>query len=268
MAPLDPTASASHLATLSREPFRPFHTYKQNPSWLAVEPLGGTTIQQRPRPLDTGGSATDGLDDVQCDNVNARPIHITTELVPVTYKASSAATKRIHSANSPKYDLVVHVGVGLSGAIKLERRARKLGYDKADVDNELAPRNALGQRGFVDSEFERFAQEIRTDVNVDKVVAWCKTHGGVTQIKDSDDAGLYLCEFTLFGSLARSRIRAQHSGASDNSATESSQSTPVQFIHVPPLAPGEPYDVKQLTAAIRLILWAMVNEGGLDRVER
>ncbi|KAM0791711.1 hypothetical protein ACM66B_003980 [Microbotryomycetes sp. NB124-2] len=241
--------------------FGPFYTYKQNPSWLAVEPLTNTTIEHRPLPL---SGLHDDHDHRPLDD-HQRPIHITTTLVPVTYEASNATTQRIHSTEQP-FDLVVHVGVGLSGQIKLETRARKFGYDKPDVENLYAKENDLGQRGFVEQEFDSFETTIKTDLDVYTVIEWCQSRGKVEHIMESEDAGLYLCEYTLYGSMARSRIRAQldkTGGASLQGDTRTR--TPVQFVHVPPLGPGEPYDVEQLTNALRLIVWAMLNEGGVSQ---
>jgi pyroglutamyl-peptidase len=59
--------------------------------------------------------------------------------------------------------------------------------------------------------------------------------------------GLYLCEYTFFTSLASAQLA--------NPASP----TPVQFVHVPPI--DEPYSLLQLTQAIRLMVWAIVNEG-------
>lgn len=245
---------------------QPFHSYKVNPSWVAVQPLDGETITapdspvRSPRP----GETPTGDAETPPGPEPPRPVHIRTSLVPVTYSDSSRAVSRIHHVepaspltqtdqsptvatgrgsgheSSARWDLVVHVGVGLPGAIRLERRARRFGYDKPGTDGQYARSDPVsGQRGFTGEEWDTLIdpsdpnresdqqQQVTSKVNIDAVVKYARTHG-VVSIEPSSDAGLFLCEYTLFGSIARARQAARNRGLPRNEAT------PVQFVHVPP----------------------------------
>ena len=141
--------------------------------------------------------------------------------------------------------MVIHVGVGLDGSIRLEQRARKWDYEKLDVEGQLGPFDEdENKRGFAGAEWMEMREELRTEVDGKTVVEKARRRG-VQHVELSENAGksdstrrlatglllntgkgtvtgLYLCEFTYFASLA-SALK-QNSG----------RPTPVQFIHVPP----------------------------------
>ena len=82
-------------------------------------------------------------------------IHITSLHVPVTYPAVLDIVPKLHArppilphtdplfrhSRPPQdgYDLVIHVGVGRSGGLRVEKRARRWGYWGADADDGLCP---------------------------------------------------------------------------------------------------------------------------------
>lgn len=155
-----------------------------------------------------------------------RAIHITALYVPVTYDFVLSRIPGLHSrppvlplaeeeppivalpeppANG--YDLVVHVGAGSTGNLKVEKLGHKLGYSIPDVDGKLPPivdahapgsgkgtehvaerfeRDRAGisdasngdaaVRGFGEG-YEEFAEELKTDIDVDKLVEKLKEAG-------------------------------------------------------------------------------------------
>ncbi|TKA55618.1 hypothetical protein B0A53_02796 [Rhodotorula sp. CCFEE 5036] len=220
MAPIDSRDAQDRPFRVHLTGFGPFRDIKHNPSWLAVEPLDGQILTESPPPL-SGHAPT--------------------------------ASPRHHKEETPPPELVIHVGVSAGdSAIRLEQRARKFGYNSLDAAGNLAPSTRSedvdvegARRGFVGEEWEAAPEELRTVVDADKVIRWVKSQG-VAFISQSDDAGLYLCEYSFFASMATA-IRLNPANP-----------TPVQFIHVPPV--GQPYSAEELTRAIRLIVWAIVEE--------
>jgi hypothetical protein len=104
------------LVVLISDHRQPFANIPINPSWLAVKPLHGEILYTDPR-LATDGSGIDK---------RSKPIHLTCNLVPVTYKdvlervpGYHARPPRlpedqdlpVHAPPSDGYDLVFHVGV-------------------------------------------------------------------------------------------------------------------------------------------------------------
>ncbi|GAA6019855.1 hypothetical protein JCM11491_004842 [Sporobolomyces phaffii] len=228
--------------------FGPFRNVDVNPSWEAVQRLHDTVLDSRP-------SFTSRRTEVDPDSTWSslnRKIRISSSLLPVKYASVLSQVPPLHTTGtetSGPPDLILHVGVGREGAIRLEQRARKWGYDKLDVDGHLGPfDDAENRRGFAGDAWIELEEELATQVDGARVVASAK-RGGVEHVDVSDDAGLYLCEFTFYASLG-SALK-QNSG----------RPTPVQFIHVPPF--GKPYTLDDLTAALKVLVWSIVNEGGL-----
>lgn len=62
-----------------------------------------------------------------------------------------------------------------------------------------------------------------------------------------------MCEYTFFTSSAIAQLNA--------TAVAEARPTPVLFIHVPPC--DEPYTVKELTLALQVLVWEIVNGGGV-----
>ncbi|GAA5957108.1 hypothetical protein JCM8115_003958 [Rhodotorula mucilaginosa] len=252
MAPIDSRDAQDRPFRVHLTGFGPFRDIKHNPSWLAVEPLDGQILTESPPPL--FGHAPTASPRRRSPR---RPILLSTSLLPVEYTAVEHLAPRLqqpdHKEETPPPELVIHVGVSAGdSAIRLEQRARKFGYNSLDAAGNLAPSTRSedvdvegARRGFVGEEWEAAPEELRTVVDADKVIRWVKSQG-VAFISQSDDAGLYLCEYSFFASMATA-IRLNPANP-----------TPVQFIHVPPV--GQPYSAEELTSAIRLIVWAVVEE--------
>lgn len=244
--------------------YGPFATFEANPSWLAVEPLHNTTLRT-PGP-------------------SARPIHITALEVPVTYTDVLSLTPGFHSRPPvlplpPKhtivhgFDFVLHVGVAGPGPMRAEKRGRKVGYDKPDAEGRLCAAIPTGQdgdggaqdaapstgvlhrlarsltaylksptRGFGKG-YEDFPDELYTEVDTEGLIQYLK-ETGFTQIVPSTDAGLYLCEFINYCSLAEAkRATPKH---------ESEKATPTLFLHCPPV--DQPLSTQEVTAVLQEVV--------------
>ncbi|KAG5643598.1 hypothetical protein DXG03_000606 [Asterophora parasitica] len=127
---------------------QPFNQYEVNPSWLAVRPLTNTVIP-------SGTASPVAVDDevgFEESTALARPIHISTLEVPVSYEAVLAVTPGLHATPpilpesaalvSPPppqgYDFIFHIGVAGRGPLRMERQGHKLGYHMKDADGKLA----------------------------------------------------------------------------------------------------------------------------------
>lgn len=183
------------------------------------------------------------------------------------------------------YDLVFHVGVAGPGPARLEKLGHKSGYQMRDAAGKMAPiiaeeggefiykrmteaeeiemariRERLPNiekyqqtgkvplRGFAKG-YEQFEEEIHTDIDVERLVAHLK-EAYPEYIRDSVDAGRYLCDFTYYCSLAE----AQRQKEKDSSGKR----TKVLFLHCPPI--DQPLGTEEVTDMIkRTIVWVSQN---------
>lgn len=183
---------------------------KDNPSTLATAPLHNSTLDAPPPPFPSSASAA-STDPRPAGSARPTPRAIfitTTESIPVTYPDVSSAVHAIHrigagtpgSADSETegapYDLILHVGVGHPGALKLEQRGRRYGYGSRDAANNLAP-ELDGKWGYVESEWDGVAaegaegEELRTRVHGEVVRKWVVGQG-VEHLRLSEDAGEFI----------------------------------------------------------------------------
>lgn len=222
--------------------YGPFREFKVNPSWLAVKPLHNTTVY-------TSGDSP-------------RPIHITALEVSTTYETVLSITPGFHarppvlpiskdpafaavSPPSDGYDFVLHVGVASRGdSIRLEQLGRKYGYDQDDAEGKYCPIAKDGDgpdsppiRGFGIG-YEGFLEELHTPVDCEKLLEHLRATG-IKEVVPSLNAGLYLCEFINYCSLAEARRAASRQG----------KSSPVLFIHIPPV--DQPLSTEHCSEALR-----------------
>lgn len=143
-----------------------------------------------------------------------RPIHVTAFEVPVTYTDVLALTPGFHASPPvlPKpadpafalselppdgFDFILHVGVSGSGPMRVEKRGRKVGYDRPDAQGKLCPTvgasssgsTLLGKlvrgltgprdvpvRGFGEG-YEDFPEELFTEINSEGLIQYLKETG-------------------------------------------------------------------------------------------
>ncbi|XP_034246064.1 pyroglutamyl-peptidase 1 [Thrips palmi] len=190
--------------------FGPFGQYKVNASWEAVKLI--------PSLLDE----TD--------------INLIIEEIPVEYEETWTKISQLQKEHTPI--LMIHVGVSHKAkTLTLETCASKNGYSKPDVKGNMLPEQecCIGseQRVFTKLAVERLAEDLN---NLRLGVNFCT----------SNDAGLYLCEFSYYTSLC---VNGQSS----------------LFVHVPDI--GKPYFPEQtaqgICEIIRLAV-AQINENNCD----
>lgn len=121
--------------------------------------------------------------------------------MPVEYVAverlAPALQEESRDPGSPPPDVVIHVGVsGSDSAIRLEQRARKVGYLSPDAAGRSAPAEGPegvtegARRGFVGEEWAGAPEELRTRVDGVRVIERVKGRG-VEYISLSEDAGAW-----------------------------------------------------------------------------
>lgn len=134
---------------------QPFLQYKENPSWLAVQPLHNTVIllDEPSEPQVTDDKLALKEDDVEIPKTR---IHISALQVPVVYESVLETVPGLHhrppvlprevmedgSFPPPPqkgYDLIFHIGVAGRGPLRVEKVGHKLGYQMKDAHGKLAP---------------------------------------------------------------------------------------------------------------------------------
>jgi len=302
--------------------FGPFRDHVENPAWLSTAPLNGKILKHGKPQVDP---QSNGRSSPSTDQRSPPDIHITSFELRVSYDFVLSVVGPLHAApptlpdsvlmpdappsqNGP-FDLILHVGVGSSGRMRIEARARRFGYDLPDVDGALAPIIKSPHLGF-DTPFSTIPSapaqplkpyagitpkqisfvQLRSDVepprgfgegyegcpyeiwnpavNVERLVLALQEEG-VQHISHSTDAGLYLCEFLYYASLAQSyrknTIRRASSADADSAEIQAHSTLltdfpKVLFVHVPPV--GEPQSVEEMTFAIeeivKLVCWGFL----------
>lgn len=121
--------------------------------------------------------------------VHPEPIDVTyttvRELVPKLWK-------------SQKIDYMIHIGMATSRRFySVERRGHRDGYQMRDVNGELLEDVEGGV-----NEWDGLPVELLSDVNVDD--AWSRWRAALpdVDIRISEDAGRYLCDYIYYSSLA------------------------------------------------------------------
>lgn len=286
MAPTPPPRSvtASKQLNVLITGFGSFMSVTNNPSWLAVKPLHDTYLDLfSSAPFLTAScSSEQGSARIQCLQL---PVHYGSilDVVPRIHGRTPGGEeegrfwrdpgldaefggKQDHSypdgypVDHPEsgWDVVLHVGVGRSGPLRVETLAHKIGYTKPDATGTLAPLiHALSTptelvRGF-GTPYSEFKDPQHTGINTEHCVAWLRSQGmAQTEVEKSTDPGRYLCDFVFYASLAESRRRQK--GAE------------VLFVHVSP--EGDRLEVERCTDAIRAVAWYMAKEKSKTQLQQ
>lgn len=115
------------------------------------------------------------------------------ELVPSLWE-----TYQGHNA-----DIVVHIGMaGPQPVYHIERRGHRTGYNSRDVDGELLEDEEEGGHG-ENWIWNGLPDEITTDLDLDDVLARWKGYSAKDlDLRITEDAGRYLCDFIYYSSLS------------------------------------------------------------------
>ncbi|KAK4105420.1 peptidase C15, pyroglutamyl peptidase I-like protein [Parathielavia hyrcaniae] len=105
----------------------------------------------------------------------------------------------------PGIDAVIHIGMaGPRLFYSIERRGHRDGYCMPDVDGLLPEGGTVGREGKGDGEGKRLVPgELETDFDIEDVLGrWRGYAPSHMDLRISEDAGHYLCDFIYFSSLA------------------------------------------------------------------
>ncbi|KAK0729103.1 hypothetical protein B0T21DRAFT_403055 [Apiosordaria backusii] len=122
----------------------------------------------------------------------------------------------------PKIHLAIHIGMaGPRGYYSIERRAHKSGYDMGDVDGQkLSELDDEMARNNIPHPWEGLPDELLSDLNMEDVLTRWRLYSPLySDLRISEDAGHYLCDFIYYSSLAH--------------LTCSGEERKVVFLHVP-----------------------------------
>lgn len=190
--------------------FEPFGAHISNPSWDALTALDW--------PVDA-------------------PYRLERHRLPVDYQAVASELPRLYATLRPA--AVVHFGVmSERGLLRLESRAQRQLGDCPDNRGFLPPK---GDAAALLSEPEARKADQQRNQSLDLEAIREALQRRAILFRDSDDAGGFLCNFTLYISLGL--------------AADDSPPGGVGFIHVPSI--DETFSVSRLSEAMLLILQSL-----------
>eukprot|EP00056_Hartaetosiga_gracilis_P001676 m.46662 g.46662 ORF g.46662 m.46662 type:complete len:204 (+) comp10732_c0_seq1:41-652(+) len=182
--------------------FEVFGSHSVNPSWEVMKEFDGCQI---------GGA-----------NISAK-------LLPVCYEGVDKHYPKILE-ELPALKLIVNCGVGHRQKLKVETRCRNGPYFRLDNKSTFPPTQCCNEAVEMD-------QEYNSSLPLDQVVEACTKESPDLILETSNDAGLYLCEYTYYHSLQSGKC-------------------PAVFLHVPPY--DHPYSHEQLKQHVELILTKLI----------
>ncbi|KAK6351309.1 hypothetical protein TWF718_004473 [Orbilia javanica] len=179
------------------------------------------------------------------------------EAVPVSYDKVTKLIPTLYQ-DLPGVDLFVHIGVMPFGYYRVEERARKGPYGppegdpngRADVDGKYPENNEAGRaaRGKVPKEVHEILSGLDLEAICKDIENAKKDSTDDFEVpKVSNDAGLYLCEFIYYNSLAESiyddEAKYESEYPEPRPVTDPTAETPTSsraiFIHVPSIMTDE-----------------------------
>jgi pyroglutamyl-peptidase len=162
------------------------------------------------------------------------------DVLPVQYEGLSDRLRRLSisqgSQGEEVPDIAIHFGLGSPCGVTLETVARNETRPSPDVTGALPPRPFVVEGGPV---------TLQSTLPLQVIAGRLKQAG--LEVRFSDDAGGYLCNYLFYLSASRSATlgldtRPKMSG----------------FIHVPPLRTGQPSDVPYAMSVDELLLCSRV----------
>ncbi|PLW38024.1 hypothetical protein PCASD_09941 [Puccinia coronata f. sp. avenae] len=160
------------------------------------------------------------------------------EPIRVSYADVDNLLSELYQHDAP-FDLVIHTGVANlnSASFLVEKFAHRLAYSSPDVNGKLPQDSVHNSPGP-----DRLTTSIKLDGPLLESVKELIQHP--IELKVSENAGRYLCEYIYYGSLAAyEKVSRSSKGKSSSPREEKdvgrregpSMSRPVLFVHVPPL---------------------------------
>ncbi|KAH8771478.1 hypothetical protein BGZ57DRAFT_896202 [Hyaloscypha finlandica] len=222
--------------------FGPFRAqYPVNPSWEIAKSL--------PPFLPPPASPTADLSAI----ASSPPVRILVhpEPIKVAYKTVRELVPKLWEGR--KIDYAVHIGMASGRRFySVERRAHRDGYGMEDVDNELlgdhARKNIEGEEWI----WHGLPEKLLTAVDVDDVWRRWRIAMPTTDVRISEDAGRYLCDFIYYSTLAH--------------LTKKDEKRRAVFLHVP--VDSDAAAVKTGVEVTIELIRAMVRSGRLKKATK
>ncbi|KAF9915625.1 hypothetical protein BX616_005716 [Lobosporangium transversale] len=243
MAPITPHSKVKVVLT----GFEPFGKHLTNPSWLSVQPLNCNTLQLPPH------------SEQDPKHHKATEAYIVCQELPVEYRkvpdlvpALHAQHSRNKQAEEESEDFIktyyIHVGVGRDGHTAIETQAHRVGYSHPD-NSQWNPESKDIPPVSRDA-WSNDPERLTTTIDTEALAEYLKTEKGWICEK-SMDAGLYLCEYTFYLSMAERhrRIQAGEEGEDERACL---------FVHLPSV--GNPYSLEELQQFVKDMVIAVVTQ--------
>jgi len=140
------------------------------------------------------------------------------EPIRVAYKTVRELVPKLWEGR--KIDYAIHIGMASGRKFySVERRGHRDGYGMRDVDNELLRDDERRKEEGKNWIWDGLPQELLTAADIDDVWRRWRIALPYTDVRISEDAGRYLCDFIYYSSLAY--------------LTKKEEERHVVFLHVP-----------------------------------
>ncbi|KAF9432968.1 hypothetical protein BGZ76_010045 [Entomortierella beljakovae] len=240
--------------------FEPFGSHLTNPSWLSIQSLNNTILDLPPA-AKTNPKHPDATQAyLVCKELPVEYRKVP-ELVPAlhvqhgrntrtqTKRGEENATLTSETADEDEYlsTYYIHVGVGRDGYTAIETQAHRVGYGSPDNSNWFPDSKEIPPVSK-----EAWANDptlLTTTVDTEALANYLSSEKG-WKCQKSMDAGLYLCEYTFYLSMAERNRRIQ---AGDEGEAERT----CLFVHVPSV--GNPYSLEQLQQFVKDMITAVIS---------
>ncbi|KAJ4268223.1 hypothetical protein NW762_002285 [Fusarium torreyae] len=123
------------------------------------------------------------------------------EPIRVNYKTVRGLVPSFYDT-AEKIDIVIHIGMaGPRPFYSIERRGHRDGYKHPDVDGEKLDEEEE-RKPHGDWPWRGLPEEIETELELDNVLPLWQGHSPDTDLRISEDAGRFMCDFIYYSSLS------------------------------------------------------------------
>ncbi|KUJ18601.1 peptidase C15, pyroglutamyl peptidase I-like protein [Mollisia scopiformis] len=237
-----------HEVTVLVTGFGPFRTQNPiNPSWEIARllppflpPLPATSLSS------------------QLSLLTPPPVRILVHPEPIRVSYTTVRNIVPELWKDRKIDYMIHIGMASGRKFySIERRGHRDGYYMKDVDNQFLNDEALHKKMGKDWVWEGMPSELLSTIDVDDV--WKRWRVNLTgedkeerDVRVSEDAGRYLCDFIYFSSLAELEKKGEDKR--------------VLFLHVP--VEADEVSVKKGVEITTELIRAVVVSGMMKEVKK